>query len=88
MGVKWIIPDQTTSLTTSGLSPFFKHLPRMYDRLGELVGEALTSSVSWQCKLELLDRMSDVLDRTMIEASSPPAHGVTHLRLPVDGARL
>ena len=35
----------------------------MYDRLGELVGEALTPSISWQCKLGLLDRM--------IEASSP-----------------
>ncbi len=62
----------------------------MYDRLGELVGEALTSSISWQCKLELLDRMSNVLDRTMIEASlpPPPAHGVTYFGLPVDGARL
>ena len=61
----------------------------MYDRLGELVGEALTPSISWQCKLGLLDRMSDVL-ASKIEASSPPppAHGVTHLRLPVDGARL
>ena len=42
----------------------------MYDRLGELVGEALTPSISWQCKLGLLDRMSDVL-ASMIEASSP-----------------
>ena len=55
----------------------------MYDRLGELVGEAPTPSTSCQCKLELLDRMSDVLDRTMIEASSPPLTGS-----PTSGYRL
>ena len=65
--------DQTYFSYNKWLLASFKRLPRMYDRLGEQVGEALTPSISWQCKLELLDRMSDVLDRTMVEDGIIPS---------------
>ncbi len=49
------------------LMAFFRRLPRMHQRLAPLVEEALPLSTPWERKLELLDRMSDVLDQTMVE---------------------
>lgn len=49
------------------LYDLFKRLPRMYDRLGPIVDEAVSLSASWERKLELLDQMSDVLDTAMVE---------------------
>lgn len=49
------------------LFAFFERLPRMYERLGPIVAEAVKLSTSWERKLALLDQMSDVLDETMVE---------------------
>ncbi|MCP5097884.1 MAG: DUF4037 domain-containing protein, partial [Chloroflexi bacterium] len=56
------------------LYDLFKRLPRMYDRLGPIVDEAVKLSSSWDRKLELLDQMSDVLDQAMVEDSLIEAH--------------
>lgn len=53
---------------------FFQHLPRMAERLGPLVEEAAKLSTPWTRKLELLDAMSDVFDRTMVEDGIIPPH--------------
>ena len=46
---------------------FFTKLPRMYERMGHLIDEAVELSTSWDRKLELLDQVSDVLDAAMVE---------------------
>jgi len=53
---------------------YFCNLPRMYDRLGGLVDEAVQLSTGWERKLALLDRISDVLDRTLVEDGVIPPH--------------
>lgn len=45
---------------------FFKKLPRLSKPLAPLVEEAISLKTSWQRKLELLDKFSDILDQTMI----------------------
>lgn len=49
------------------LYDFFTRLPRMYERLADIVDEAVSIRTGWERKLELLDHMSDVLDQTMVE---------------------
>ena len=44
----------------------FAHLPRLHAPLHSLVDEAVQLSTSWERKLELLDRMADILDETMV----------------------
>ncbi|MBK8045995.1 MAG: DUF4037 domain-containing protein [Anaerolineales bacterium] len=46
---------------------FFQRLPRLYAPLGSLVDEAVKLSTPWERKLELLNRMADVLDHFMVE---------------------
>ena len=53
---------------------FFKQLPRMYDRMGSLVEEAVKLSTSWERKQELLDEIADVIDQTMVEDGIIPPH--------------
>ena len=66
---------------------FFKRLPRMYDRLHVIVDEAVQLSTPWDRKLELLDRMSDQLDATMVEDGIVPPHPKFR-GSPVSGYRL
>ncbi len=54
--------------------PFFKTLPRMYDRMGSHIEEAVKLSTSWQRKLELLDDVADILDQTMVDDGIIPPH--------------
>jgi len=44
----------------------FTRLPRLYAPLGPLVDEAVQLNTSWDRKLEILDRMADILDETMV----------------------
>ncbi len=46
---------------------YFERLPRMSGRLKPLVDEAVHYAAPWERKLALLDQISDVLDRTMVE---------------------
>jgi len=48
------------------LIAYFARLPRLYMPLYPLVEEAVKLSTSWERKLELLDRMADILDETLI----------------------
>jgi hypothetical protein len=48
------------------LMAYFARLPRLYTPLHPLVEEAVQLSTSWERKLELLDRMADILDETMV----------------------
>jgi hypothetical protein len=61
------------------LLAYFERLPRMGERLGPLVGEAVRLSTPWERKLALLDRISDVLDAALVEdgviAPHPPLAG-------------
>jgi hypothetical protein len=65
----------------------FRHLPRMVDRLGAIVDEAVDLATGWDRKLELLDQMSDVLDQTMVEDGIIPPHP-TFTGSPTSGYRL
>lgn len=44
----------------------FARLPRLYDPLNPLVEEAVLLTTCWERKLELLDRVADILDETMV----------------------
>jgi len=50
---KWLMAD-------------FARLPRLYALLHPLVEEAVQLATSWERKLELLDRMADILDEMMV----------------------
>lgn len=45
---------------------FFARLPRLYAPLGPLVAEAVRLATPWDRKLELLNRMADVLDGFLV----------------------
>ena len=45
---------------------FFRRLPRLYAPLGPLVDESVQLATPWARKLELLNRMADVLDGFMV----------------------
>ena len=66
---------------------YFRHLPRMYGRLGSIVDEAVDIATSWERKLDLLDALSDVLDQTMVEDAIIPPHP-TFIGSPTSGYRL
>lgn len=53
---------------------YFKRLPRLYEPLRLLVDEAVEIGTPWERKLELLDRMADVLDQTMVADGIIPPH--------------
>lgn len=69
------------------LMAHFARLPRMYDRLGGLVEEAIPLSTGWERKLTILDEISDILDRTFIEDGIIPPHP-SFQRSPTSGYRL
>lgn len=48
------------------LMAYFERLPRLVDPLLPLVNEAVKLTTPWERKLELLHRMSDILDQTMV----------------------
>jgi hypothetical protein len=48
------------------LMAYFARLPRLYTPLSPLVEEAVLLTTPWERKLELLDRMADILDETMV----------------------
>ncbi len=60
------------------LMAYFRQLPRMYGRMGELVDEAVHPSTGWERKLALLDQLSDVLDQALVEDGIIPAHPRFH----------
>ena len=66
---------------------YFRHLPRMYGRLGSIVDEAVDIATGWERKLDLLDALSDVLDQTMVEDGIIPPHP-TFVGSPTSGYRL
>ncbi len=45
---------------------FFARLPRFYQPLHPLVDEAVQLTTTWERKLELLNRMADVIDRFLV----------------------
>jgi hypothetical protein len=53
---------------------YFLRLPRMGPRLRPLVDEAVHYNTPWERKLELLDQISDVIDRTLVEDGIIPPH--------------
>ena len=66
--------DRTYYPYDKWLPTFFKRLPRMYDRMGGLVEEAVKLSTPRERKQELLDNISDVIDQTMVEDGIIPPH--------------
>jgi hypothetical protein len=66
--------DKTYFPYDKWLMSFFGKLPRMYERMGALVDEAVLLSTGWERKLEILDAISDVLDQTMVEDGIIPPH--------------
>ena len=46
---------------------FFRRLPRLYTPMAPLVDEAVRLSTPWARKLELLNRMADVIDHFLVE---------------------
>ena len=71
---------------------FFQRLPRLYAPLGPLVAESVRLSTPWERKLELLNRMADVLDHYHGGRRHHPAPSqvcrIAHLRLPPARTRL
>lgn len=59
--------DKTYYPYDKWLKVMFHRLPRMSQRLADIVEEAPRLSTPWQRKLDLLHEMSDILDATMVE---------------------
>lgn len=53
---------------------FFKQLPRLAEPLDPIISEAVSLDTPWRRKYELLNQMSDVLDRTMVADGIIQAH--------------
>jgi hypothetical protein len=66
---------------------YFERLPRLAEPLLPVVNEAVKLSTSWERKLELLDQMADVLDRTMVEDGIIKSHR-PFTKSPTSGYRL
>ena len=69
------------------LMAFFEQLPRLYGPLGPLTEEAVRCSTPWDRKLDLLDQMADILDRTMVEDGIIEPHP-KYRNSPTSGYRL
>jgi len=52
----------------------FTRLPRLYEPLGPLVEEAVRGATGWERKLELLNAISEVLDRALVADGLIRAH--------------
>lgn len=57
------------------LMAHFAQLPRLYDPLHALVEEAAELATPWPRKAEILDRMADILDETMVADGIIQPHG-------------
>ena len=66
---------------------FFQRLPRLYAPLGPLVAESVRLSTPWERKLELLNRMADVLDHYMVADAILQPHP-KFVESPTSGYRL
>jgi hypothetical protein len=66
---------------------YFERLPRMAGRLKPPVDQAVHIATPWERKLALLDQISDVLDRTMVEDGIVKPH-VQFQGSPSSGYRL
>lgn len=66
---------------------FFEQLPRLHAPMAPLVDEAVRLATPWERKLELLDRMADVIDHFLVVDGiiQPHPHFVEH---PSSGYRL
>ena len=56
------------------LMAYFEQLPRLAEPLLPIVQKAVKLSTSWERKLELLHRMTDILDQTMVADSVIKPH--------------
>jgi hypothetical protein len=79
--------DRTYYPYDKWLTTMFHRLPRMAKRLGTIVDEVPRLDVSWERKLELLERMADVLDEAMVEDGLIAPHP-RYARSPTSGYRL
>ncbi len=66
---------------------FFRRLPRLHAPMAPLVDEAVRLSTPWQRKLELLNRMADVIDHFLVEDGIIQPHP-TFAEHPSSGYRL
>ncbi len=66
---------------------FFKKLPRLAEPLLPIVNEAVKLSTSWERKLDRLNQMADILDRTMVEDGIIKPHP-RYASSPTSGYRL
>jgi len=79
--------DRTYYPYDKWLTTAFHRLPRMSARLRDIVDEAPRLSTPWVRKLELLDRMADVIDAAMVEDGLIEPHPKFH-GSPSSGYRL
>jgi hypothetical protein len=79
--------DRTYYPYDKWLTTMFFRLPRMADRLGAIVEEAPRLDTAWERKLLLLEHMSDVIDRTMVEDGLIAPHA-RYSPSPTSGYRL
>jgi hypothetical protein len=69
------------------LMAHLRRLPRLGERMVPLVEEAVLPSTSWERKLDLLDRLADILDETMVADGVIRPHP-RYLGSPTSGYRL
>ena len=62
------VATASISHTTNGSTHFIKRLPDLADEMDPLITEALALSTGWDRKLAILEALSDVLDRKMVES--------------------
>jgi hypothetical protein len=69
------------------LYPFFEALPEVAPEMNPLILEASSDSCSWERRIEIFERISDLLDAKMVELGLVPPH--PHFRgSPTSGYRL
>jgi len=56
------------------LYPFFKDLPDLADEMDPFITEAIASDTPWERRLEILNAISDILDRKMVALGIIPEH--------------
>lgn len=66
--------DKTYFPYDKWLLVYFERLPRLASPLRPLVNEAVALSTGWDRKLELLDKIADILDTTMVADGIIRAH--------------
>ena len=66
--------NRTYSPYDKWLYPFFKELPELAGDMDGLISEALSSGCSWERRIEILERISDLLDEKIVELGLVPPH--------------